>query len=749
MNKKIKKKYFLRLITVFTIIIMFIIVYPIFFYSYFSSFSLFTAQKDNILKSSLKYSILYKPSLNLYLNLKEFTPSNQNVNTINNFNPFLEIEDSITRNKLQEFIIIKKNNISQNKLQNGIISETNINQNSNNIILSSGKSNKRYYNVKKTPKSPKVYKILNLDKLDKKNLLIRQTEEIVQSTPVFYNGNIIFPTNRNSIISYNLSEDKINFIKKFPAPPARRGLVIENSGGTSSLYFNVGEFIVSINTETGKFNRNFGTSGFAKIGVGYTNPMINGDDIITSIVNPSSSVVSLNKFTGKINWKTDLRDISYNDGAAPWSGFTVHDSLVYVSTGNPRPALYGASRIGKNRYSNSVIALNVKNGKIIWDFQETSHGLWDFDISSTPLIHENKLIIPTKKGNLLTLDPLTGDFLGEYNMQRAPASDVPGEITSEYQINVTKPEPFLDLLDNDDIRVDLNLERYSFGFYEPPSLKKTTILFGLHGGSTWPGASINEATNQILLTSNRIPWKLRLYLQSNFLPKKKEYNETYNLYSNKCASCHGPKRNGNYETIGEKEINYVPSLVGTKYTSADYVMNSRENFLELHYFDISYEELNELKNYFEEIDKELLIKDKIYLRSLWSMFLDKNDLPITKPPYGEIVSYNLNTFDISWRTAIGSYSELEEDVDTGQMIHGGLVSTSNKIVYLTGTPDKHLRAYNVETGKLIWEYEMLNAGSSPPLIFHKNSRAYIAVMATGGKFFGYDKSPNLMYIFEI
>ena len=75
--------------------------------------------------------------------------------------------------------------------------------------------------------------------------------------------------------------------------------------------------------------------------------------------------------------------------------------------------------------------------------------------------------------------------------------------------------------------------------------------------------------------------------------------------------------------------------------------------------------------------------------------------------------------------------------------------TSNKIVYLTGTPDKHLRAYNVETGKLIWEYEMLNAGSSPPLIFHKDNKAYIAVMATGGKFFGYDKSPNLMYIFEI
>ena len=178
-------------------------------------------------------------------------------------------------------------------------------------------------------------------------------------------------------------------------------------------------------------------------------------------------------------------------------------------------------------------------------------------------------------------------------------------------------------------------------------------------------------------------------------------------------------------------------------------MNSRENFLELHYLDISNEELEELNNYFEEIDEELFKQDKIYLRSLWSMFLDKNDLPITNPPYGELVSYNLKNFDINWRTAIGSYAELGKDLNTGQIIHGGLVSTSNKIVYLTGTPDKYLRAYNVETGKLIWEYKMLNAGSSPPLIFLKDDKTYIAVMATGGKFFGYDKSPNLLYIFEI
>ena len=152
---------------------MFIIVYPTFYYSYFSSFSFFTAQK-NILKNSLKNSILYKPSLDLYLNLKQIapTPSNRNDNFLDTFDPFLEIEDSITRNKKPEFINIKTNNIFRNKLQNDIITETNSNQNSNNIILSSGNNNKRYYNVERAPKSPKIFKILNLDKLEKKNLFM-------------------------------------------------------------------------------------------------------------------------------------------------------------------------------------------------------------------------------------------------------------------------------------------------------------------------------------------------------------------------------------------------------------------------------------------------------------------------------------------------------------------------------------------------------------------------------------------------
>ena len=69
MKKKFKKKYFLRLIIVFTIIIMFIIVYPIFFYSYFSSFLYCT--KRQYFKSSLKYSILYKPVLTYILILHQ------------------------------------------------------------------------------------------------------------------------------------------------------------------------------------------------------------------------------------------------------------------------------------------------------------------------------------------------------------------------------------------------------------------------------------------------------------------------------------------------------------------------------------------------------------------------------------------------------------------------------------------------------------------------------------------------------
>ncbi|MDG1051920.1 MAG: PQQ-binding-like beta-propeller repeat protein [Flavobacteriaceae bacterium] len=741
-----KNKNLLLLLSFLSLISATIVFYPIIYYSYNSSSVFFKKKDDNIVLEALKISLLYEPLNKIRNNVENFSIFRDNNNRIDDFNPYLQIEDSILRSQQKEFIdqpFFDEKSIKYPK-------EKNITNKSAKTYTSSGNNSLRYYESTSKLDEPRLHKVINMATIDGSNFLLGGKKNAsVQATPIYKDGNLYFVTSEYSLVSFNLKSNKVNFKIKFPVIPARRGMIIEENPDSSKLYFNVGEYIVCIDAKSGDFISSFGDSGFVKIGIGLTNPLIVGDNIITSTVNPKSAIISLNKNTGKINWQTNLRDKTFKDGAAPWSGFSVKDSMIFVSTGNPRPPLYGASRLGENKFSNSVVALNIHNGDVIWHFQETSHGLWDLDISSTPLVYNKKVYVPTKKGNLLILDSKNGNFIGKYNMQRAPTSNVPGEVTSEYQVNIIDPPPFLKSFDKNDLRVDINLNDYNYGFHAPPSLQKPTIMYGIHGGSSWPGASINKKTNQIIIASNKTPWRLRLYLQSDYLPTLKNFKNQSKLYENKCLSCHGPLRNGDYTTISQLEQNYIPSLVGIKYTSAGKTMQSKEKFLSFHNFDITINDLKALKQYFNNLDQELLKDDLIYMRSLWSMFYDKEKLPITKPPWSEIITYDLNDNKISWRSPIGDYPELKMNHPTGQMIHGGLVTSSDSIVYASGTPDNYVRSFNLKDGSVRWEYEMLNAGSGPPLLYNEDGKSYLVVVSTGGIYFSYKEGLKQIYIFEL
>ena len=65
--------------------------------------------------------------------------------------------------------------------------------------------------------------------------------------------------------------------------------------------------------------------------------------------------------------------------------------IVYVVAGNPRPALYGVNRPGDNKNSSSIIAIDLESKKINWAFQDVAHDLWDYDISSPPIIHDLRI----------------------------------------------------------------------------------------------------------------------------------------------------------------------------------------------------------------------------------------------------------------------------------------------------------------------------------------------------------------------
>ena len=48
--------------------------------------------------------------------------------------------------------------------------------------------------------------------------------------------------------------------------------------------------------------------------------------------------------------------------------------------------VYGGWRPGDNLYSDCLVALNAKTGKLAWHFQMVHHDLWDYDTVGPPTL---------------------------------------------------------------------------------------------------------------------------------------------------------------------------------------------------------------------------------------------------------------------------------------------------------------------------------------------------------------------------
>jgi len=60
--------------------------------------------------------------------------------------------------------------------------------------------------------------------------------------------------------------------------------------------------------------------------------------------------------------------------------------LVYWPVGNPGPDFYGDEREGDNLYTDSILALEAKTGKLRWYFQFTPHDIHDWDAEEPPVL---------------------------------------------------------------------------------------------------------------------------------------------------------------------------------------------------------------------------------------------------------------------------------------------------------------------------------------------------------------------------
>ncbi len=222
---------------------------------------------------------------------------------------------------------------------------------------------------------------------------------------------------------------------------------------------------------------------------------------------------------GNDTWENESWAINGNTGV--WTQITVDEEagLVYLPVESPTSDFYGGHRPGNNLYGESLVCVDLKTGQRKWHFQIVHHPIWDYDLSSAPILLDvnqgGKIIkavaLPSKEAFLYVFDRITGQPIWPIEERPVPQSDVPGEKTSPTQPFPTKPPAYarqaVKVEDLIDFTPELNAEakrivsRYKLGpMFLPGVVSKTegpvaALTIGTTaGGTNWPGASADPET---------------------------------------------------------------------------------------------------------------------------------------------------------------------------------------------------------------------------------------------------------------
>ena len=118
---------------------------------------------------------------------------------------------------------------------------------------------------------------------------------------------------------------------------------------------------------------------------------------------------------GHDSWTTGAE----HGGASVWSTVTIDpvSHLVLVPTGNPGPDYNGDARPGDNLFTDSVVALDITDGKLAWYVQQVPHDTHDWDTAAAPAIYDRGgrkyMAVASKEGHLYLYDRQTQSLIAK------------------------------------------------------------------------------------------------------------------------------------------------------------------------------------------------------------------------------------------------------------------------------------------------------------------------------------------------
>jgi putative heme-binding domain-containing protein len=123
-----------------------------------------------------------------------------------------------------------------------------------------------------------------------------------------------------------------------------------------------------------------------------------------------------------------------------------------------------------------------------------------------------------------------------------------------------------------------------------------------------------------------------------------------------------------------------------------------------------------------------------YLIEGYEAFSGPDGEPALAPPWGTLNAIDLVKGEIVWRVPLGEYPALVARGirGTGARSFGGAVATAGGLVFIAGTPDEKIRAFEKHSGRLLWEEKLPAAGYATPCTYMIDGRQYVLISAGGG-----------------
>jgi quinoprotein glucose dehydrogenase len=112
---------------------------------------------------------------------------------------------------------------------------------------------------------------------------------------------------------------------------------------------------------------------------------------------------------------------------------------------------------------------------------------------------------------------------------------------------------------------------------------------------------------------------------------------------------------------------------------------------------------------------------------------DAAGYPGIKPPWGTLNAVDLNTGEHLWHVPLGEFEELTERgiPITGTHNFGGPIVTDGGLIFIAGTEDFKIRAFDRQSGETLWDYKLPKRGTATPITYAHGGKQYIVIAAGG------------------